>query len=633
MRMVADVLAAFERESDRVNVQIVDTGTSAGASDLERVTGLVAEYAEDDIARHRAALGRVAGAMPTIADELDRLAALLERSAREVGADVQRDLGTLRGVAMANREAVRAVEDAANHKISDTQIPAADDAQGAAFEPLLNARTAAAAMANWARSLRFEDANSEGALVAEMLATDADALVQRAGAAADTLARLGPLDPLLIARALREAPAVLVISPNGTTAIDLAALFPAAEQDASGAQLRFAGERLIATAIATLSIEAPPIVVIVHAEAERQLDAAGRPAGALTARLQNLLASLRQQRIDVAEWAVAQQPSKPTLAELNPRGDRPIVWFVAPAPTRLNMNTQGAAVDRAQRIGSLARAVELLLSEGEDMLFAVEPSELPATGDPDPITEPLAALGLDVDAGRPLIRRVPVRGGEAVWTYTELRRTAGQTPLASAFDGLAFVVQFATPMSIDPDAAASAGASVEPLYVVPADGDVWGESRWLAARYANVGRPFQPIALRTPITKDDRDNADGPWIVAATIERAAAATGDNGAVAGEPQRVVVVGAPEWFQRKYTHAAVTVQGRQALRYPGNAELFDASVFWLSGLEELVATGARTRDVPRIGPLSEAQMLAIRWGVVAGLPALVLAVGGALRVLRR
>ena len=122
-----------------------------------------------------------------------------------------------------------------------------------------------------------------------------------------------------------------------------------------------------------------------------------------------------------------------------------------------------------------------------------------------------------------------------------------------------------------------------------------------------------------------RDSTVGPWIVAAAAERGAPET-------GRTQRLVVVGAHGWFFDPVTQESQVVGGRRVRLNPGNIELFDASVHWLAGLDELIAPSPEAREVSRIRPIDPGALTALRWAVVLAPPMVVLLLGAALRLLR-
>ena len=69
-----------------------------------------------------------------------------------------------------------------------------------------------------------------------------------------------------------------------------------------------------------------------------------------------------------------------------------------------------------------------------------------------------------------------------------------------------------------------------------------------------------------------------------------------------------------------------------RFPGNAELFTNSVFWVAGMDHLISISPEALQARRIGDLGAAE-LPLRVLIVGGLPAIVLLVGIIVYVVRR
>jgi len=226
---------------------------------------------------------------------------------------------------------------------------------------------------------------------------------------------------------------------------------------------------------------------------------------------------------------------------------------------------------------------------------------------------------------------MPTAQGDAWTTFFEFTSPRPDGPLSAPLTGLLAAVSWATPVVIDDERAQSAGVTVHPLYQVNDSDNIWAESEWLRYRYAFENQPFGAINMRTPPTPStSRDSATGPWTIGATIERPAPDA--SGREPGSFQRMVLVSAAGWYQDPFVFTQANIDGRTVTRYPANAELIDASLFWLSDMDELIARSARVSDVSRIRELSSSQQTALKWAMIAGLPLVVLLVGAGLRILR-
>lgn len=651
VQRIRDLMNEYTRRSDNISFTLIDTASADSRPDFNRVVALMASYAEDDIAQHRETLERTVTGLERTERDLRRLADRTQDTAQAasefVGGQIEAFILTMQSMADECVDAREKVQTALENEVAGTAMPATDEAQLAASQLLTNASSAFSDISNWARQISVApqiENDTLKASAASLSAASGEAASQSA-ATLDRLIRLQPLEPLQVARAIQQTEAVLVISPSGTTAIKFDAIFPLrtnVEQGQSIAQVSFAGEELISTAISTLSMDDPPIVAIVHGEPGRIFDDTGRPSAStsgdtssphsrLGVSINQLAQRLRMRRIDVVEWAVATDQTRPNFLDINPDRTRPVVWFVVGEPTRIGLDpSRGSSLsERAERLRRLATAVDQLYEAGEDILMAVEPSELPAIGDNPPLTDRLTELGITVDAGRPLIRHVPTAQGDAWTTFFEFTSAAPGSPISEPLMGLTGAMTWATPIIIDETKAAEAGATVHPLYEVPASESTWAEAEWLRFRYAFDQNPLGAISMRTaPSRSESRDDLEGPWTVAATVERTLPDAGGRADV----QRIVIVSAPNWFQDPYLFSQLAVDGRTVTRFAANAELIDASLFWLADMDELIARSARVSDVSRIRALTPGQRTAIRWSMIAGLPVLVLLVGAGLRIWR-
>ncbi len=106
-------------------------------------------------------------------------------------------------------------------------------------------------------------------------------------------------------------------------------------------------------------------------------------------------------------------------------------------------------------------------------------------------------------------------------------------------------------------------------------------------------------------------------------------------VAGKPPiRLIAVGDPVWAADIKTTfgfhpelAPVASGGAVGMAntpggicaWPGNAELFVNGIYWLAGQDDLIAPGAHSQDVRRIGPISQGTHTTLYWLLLAGLPA--------------
>ncbi|TVQ30638.1 MAG: hypothetical protein EA376_12340 [Phycisphaeraceae bacterium] len=628
---IDDVLTEFDRASPHLRYNRIDSispgDRAAYASLLNRLVDLHA----DRLARHIEATEQSIESARAVATGMPRLseAMLALRDALPAQDQRHRDITNIAAVARAwaaDLDRVAEVaEEALNDRVAGSNFPPVDRAQRALASPLRRIGdellTLRNVMDQFAGSLGDEPFTNapEAAELARDAARVMRPLRDAAARGADALERLAPLELVAIVRTVEAGPCAVIVSPTGATAVRFESLFPSGATidmgGGAGADLRFTGEELIATAIAALTNPTNPILIFVHGLNERILDDAGMPATPeMEGHLGHLLDRMRLRGIDVAEWAVAQQSSPPTLLELDPEGARPLVW----ATIGISVTTP----EGAERLGRVVSSLEALFEAGEPVLLSVEPSTLPAVGEPDPIATLIEPFGLRIDSGRPLLRRISTASGPEIQSGQTASRSDDSHPIGRAVSGLNTLLPWSQHIEVI-DAEDDAHAHAWPLLTLDDSRDIWGEARW--AEFRALSGAQRSMVSNPPTPDPRRDNIDGPWTLAAAAERRIA---DD----IPPQRLVVVGSNGWFFDEFTQLTTHVDGRPVTRFPGNAELFEAAVYWLAGLDEFIAPSPRVRDVARLAPIEPGQLIALRWALIAGLPALTLLTGLILRLVR-
>ena len=659
-RRVMDVLEEFEARSPPISVRAIDTASAGAAGELSAIVERLASLQTAEVQRHRDALRTATGEARSAAEHLDAAAELVEALGIEAGGTAARtnpeQARTVRATAEAIREGIEQADRSIDALVAGVAMPQLDRALAAVAPVDAAAGTRrgswgdglqiASALATQAeRQRRFFEASGE-ARAAEIAGELRD-VAQSAGndlaAAIDRLTRLGSLEPLQLARALERTDAVLVVSAQGSTAIRFESLFPSAGGgDATAAQARFAGEELLSIAVATVVAEEPPILVITHAESRPLLTEGGRPAHPLSAAMARLIDRVRVRRHEVTEWAVALDERRPDLSSLDPSGGRPGVWFCPGSPSLRGLSQGGGSslADREQRVSALGDALGELLAAGESVLVSLDPSTAPSVGSDDPLAAPLAELGIRVETGRPLITRLPRPNRDAFTAYQQASPPPASggplSPIAEPLSGVTTLMHWPMPIRVDGAVAENAGVRVDPILEVGAGPNTWAESRWLSTqmRWANEDRPLAPLVTASPPSPDaDRDDLAGPWTIAVSAEQSSDGAAGGGLMQRR-QRLVVVAATGWYKDALAERLDIIDGRRVFAFPGNAELFDASLAYLSRNDALIAGSPRAGDIPRIDPAaSPASLEALRWILRFGPPAGVLLIGLAVFLVRR
>ena len=637
-----DVLDAIDRASDKLSVTGVDVASAAGVSQLDAAWSRIVERHKDQLARQRAAFEAAKAGAAELATQLELAAETLSSVERQVpegeraGAALKRYLGDAASFCKLGAkditESVARADELAAGMIGRSPVPALDVAAAALRRPV---PTIAAQLAEVSRSIDAAIAAKDDQIPAAMR----DLIKPLPRVIGDTRTRIARLEELIsgvtnpdgvrgaaagsslinVARVLERSSAALVIGPpvaagspgRDLAAVDIDALFPArlADEDAAAPRLdlRARTEELIGSAIGSLVNPAPPIMVVLHGEN-------GRMAPEFS-RFVTVFERLKLRGIDIVEWPVWLDREMPPLTAINPRGDRPVVYAT--------LYTIPSTPEDAARFVQLTSTVNRLAGEGAAMLISVNPSAMPAIGQTDAMVEFLEPLGLKVDSARPLLHQIgapatPVVSPESLFSAT----LVGDHPVAAAIRGLRLRLPWAVPLRTTE---AAGTASITPIVSVPDDDRTWAESQWMEFRSVPAAQRAFIRAQDQPKPDSQRDDAAGPWVVAAALERKIAEK-------PEMQRLVVVGSNGWFLDEVAEAAEVVDNRRVPVSPGNTELLEASLYWLAKQESAIGASPQAAAAPVIPALSEGTVRAVRWGLIAGLPVLVLLAGAVWRVVR-
>jgi hypothetical protein len=162
------------------------------------------------------------------------------------------------------------------------------------------------------------------------------------------------------------------------------------------------------------------------------------------------------------------------------------------------------------------------------------------------------------------------------------------------------------------------GVKTTHILPIPGTPKAWGEGDFAALRQR------QQVEFN-----DKKDNA--PADLAPPLWAGAVAENEKGG------RLVVIGSIDFANNELLQEpdmdVLNTQGRLVPRYPGNAELFVNSVFWLTKMDTMISISPTAQEVPRVESIGAGMLIFWQFGVLAvGLPALVL-VGGTMVYLKR
>jgi len=456
----------------------------------------------------------------------------------------------------------------------------------------------------------------------------------------DTLSDLTPINLSLTIRQITTGNCVLLSDETDTNVIPFNSLFPMPSakmiQQQQAIDRRFAGERVISSAIRRLTIKNPSTVVICHAQDSDLLTRARQNPGP------SLIASVAQQirglGFEVKLWNVTKE-KKP---EVNANEFGEPVWVILPPPPNMSgpQGSQGAA--------KLADVATDLVNSGARVMMNYWPSPMVGFGQPDfwnKVTEP---LGIKADSAKQVFQNIPAANGQSQNVpFVSVNEFHTDQPIGEAVNGLETIFYTAVPLLLkgekgyakigtddkdadtsknDTDAEKTDGGKTDTKDADDSDGDsdgvtrrviadilptklIWSESNWMG----------DPSSLKPPSPPQT-----DPIHVAVAVTR--------GLKSGE-QRCLIMGSTYWFDDSIVRQQTLVDGALLYMYPGNAELFTNGVCWLAGNDALIAPSAMTQSISRLEGLSHGAVVAFRILLMAVLPLVCLGIGVGVWVVRR
>lgn len=626
---VRDVLGQIERAGrGRVRVTAIDTGSARGAAEYEALLSRLVEREGDRAGRAREGLASAAEAAGALAESMDALATrLLEiralvPEAVELAA-ARTYLQTRAGESGASARALRELSERARSAVDEptggVAVPDVERVSGMLRGPLSDLRTG---LDDIARNLSALSAFGAGPGQAELpestramarvTGQSAGDLRDRASRALDGLDRLPRLDVLRVARVLERQSALLVIGPaegrgSGLTAVAMEDLMPAlGAGEVASAEVGRNAEELVGSALASLSEPNKPIVVVMHGQSRGFFDRVDLLSG--------LRRRLMLRGMDVVLWETLAEAEPPALTRLDPSGTRPVVYVALNTANFAGGGRPGES--GPERVSRLGAAIRQVVDRGEPLLLNLYPNTGPTFGEVDPTAAVLPEFGLSGLTGRVVLRERSTPEGRRVEAWQRLTAVEGSGAAGSVGGAILGAVRglptrFEWPVAIEVGAGAE---RVGALYRVEEAGS-WNESQWLSFIQVPIA---QHAGVPDPPRRDARDQVEGPFVVAVAAERPRPSGSGS-------QRLVVVGSNSWFLTPVLEEAGLVDGRVALSNPGNAELLEASVYWLAGQEGLIGASATARAAPLVGAIDAGVLSLLRMGAVVVLPGGVLVLG--------
>lgn len=363
-------------------------------------------------------------------------------------------------------------------------------------------------------------------------------------------------------------------------------------------ELQFLGEEKITGSLLAMSMKNQPLVVFIQGSPRQ-------PALGRQGQYEAVATRLRNLNFEVKDWSpegrpnpMTGQPGQPAPAP-EPKDGQSVVWVVTPIEPANPMMMQMGQMGGGQQIMD---HVQSRLAKGEAVMFMASPNPAVAMGMPDPIAEALGAWGINVESGSLVMNEVTVSS----------RRTAADPTIR--------VTSWPDELSVTKALSGSAGvfASACPIKLEKKE----GVTTYTLA-FAKGNRMWAQKNLQDQNPKFVEEDSAKAFTIAV-----AASKGD--------ERIAVFADPVWATDQIVNYGLFGPGTAQMAgamFPGNAELFVNSVFWLSHMDEMIAASARSQDIRRVGDITSSQMMTIRWLILAGIPLGIFAIGIGVGLKRR
>ena len=380
---------------------------------------------------------------------------------------------------------------------------------------------------------------------------------------------------------------------------------------AAGQELkpRFAGEQQVSTALLALSQDKKPRVAFIRFGGP-PLTPPGFPPFQRGGVMAEVAARLREYNFDVVEkdlsgmWAMqSQMGGQPPTPEASDEELKGAIWVVLMFP----LSQQGPMQPPAD-----FKKVADHLAHGGSALLMFAPQT-------DNFGDTLKQWGIDVNTNAVAVHE-PIKPSEG--KQAEILEDALRYPFVFNIDNygdhlitrpLRSLQSWLVPLEIVKTTSAP-DVTVTPIIPVPDSPKSWGESNLASLEEAKA--EYEP----------DKGDIPGPIYGGAAAENKK--TGN---------RLVVIASPMFaFDRwvNETDPAMLRRGLVVARFPGNAELFNNSIFWLAKMEPMIAISPAAMEVSRIASMSDGALKFWRIGaLLVGLPGAVVLAGACVYLARR
>jgi hypothetical protein len=375
--------------------------------------------------------------------------------------------------------------------------------------------------------------------------------------------------------------------------------------------LRFAGEQQVSTAIAALEQKKQTKVVFI------------RPGGAPLTQAGNMFQEggplsdiadqLRQYNFDVMEKDItgqyamqAQMQRQPAPPEPSDADIKDAIWVVLSFQPK--MGRQGPSPlgpKLAEHLKEGGSALVLFFPMADDLSDALKDWGVTARTDMVAIHEPVASQGTSTGDMVENAQRMPI---------VFVTKQYGDHPLAKPLASLASLLSPIVPVQ----ASQEKGYTTTPLIPIPQTPKSWGETD---VNDAIQGKPAQFNPGTGAEGGDLPNTSQSPLYAGAAVEK------KDGKTDG---RLVVLGSLQFAMNQILEIpdqGMLKRGVVVAQFPGNAELFENSIFWLAKMDSMLAISPEALQVSRIEPMGDGQLAFWRWGVLIIILPLAVVLSGA------
>jgi uncharacterized protein YukE len=444
-----------------------------------------------------------------------------------------------------------------------------------------------------------------------------------------------PEDYAQLREQLQQNPdTVVLLGPERVQALAFKDLYKQSRQaqqqqgERATPEITFLGEEKITGALISQTLEQRPLVVFVNP--------GQRPATGQRGRFSRVAEQLQAANFQVEEWQPGgggrgRSPRRRGGQNAEPPEPKPgqrSAWILLPG---------GGGGRRAMMMGGggggSRKAVEHLrkrLAAGDGALVLTQGAggggnpmqQAMGGGGGSPVEPLLQEYGVRVQSEKTLLRQAQGRGGQSrAVPQVTISNWPDASPIGRALSGTRGVFLGASPLKLDagrsagtqPADQAEDGEKVEATPIAQVQGRrIWPSSQMPSPRQRGGEQPeFKP------------EKAGGPFVTVASVQKG-------------KTRLVVAGGSAWASDRATGYGRLGPGTADMAgaaFPANVELFVNGVYWLVGLDDLIAAGAETQAIPRLAGMARETWWGLFWSLVLGLPALVFALGIGVWVTRR